>query len=625
MNRRFSFLAVFSATCLLAACQTPYNELSKQHLTQPSKVLPNDIPKIVTQSKIAQLPPAPPPQTFTVVVTQADVRGLLFSIANDAKIDVSIHIPEHKDELGNRIPIPVTLNAIRQPLPQILDRIAEQTGLRWSIKNKTIIVELDTPYLKTYNIDYVNVARSAKSSIGATSSVGVTEGGSGGDKTSNSSSSSIENESKHEFWKNLISALDTMLNQFDLGAGAEAIGKAAGKAVTGTGETIDTAKDGASATTKNKNDQQIAQRVAGNEAATQTESSDVQNLAKLSAARTAAQTQADKSRIIAHPETGTISILATEQQHRQIQTFLNQITQNAHRQVLIEVTIAEVELNHNFSAGIDWSGSFKGGQYKYSQSFSTLVTPSEQVSSQTPLPIFNYVSSAGNILSAVKLMEDFGKTKVLSSPKLMALNNQAAMLKATQDVPYFTLEIERTEATNNTPARDKYTSTLKTVSEGIVMNIQPQIAPNGEITLNVRPTISKIIGYVRNPAVDLVLRDPSIPNGVPVVQVRELESTLRLSSGQIAILGGLIQDKVTDLQVGLPGFNRLPIFGNAFKYRSDSSKKTELVVFLKPTLVNDPNIATDLNTTRELLPNDTFFKATDYDRVSRGYPSRGEK
>lgn len=581
----------------LVACQTPYVEQSHQHLSQSNYNNSPDIPALVLQKP--QLPPPVPqarrenkPRHFTVVVTQAPVRELLTSIAQDARLNADVH---------PAIDGVVTLNAIRQTLPQILDRIADQTRVRWSIKNDTIVIEPDTPFLKTYNIDYVNIVRQMKSSIGASSSVSNSSdsGGSnsGGSEGGSNSQSNISNESKHDFWKNLIQSLENMLAQEDRVSVHTQIQN------QGSLADAQSAAQGAAA---------LGQKVSGGGLAA--DGSPAQNNQNSSSGGQ------NSVRIVAHPETGTLSIRANAQQHQHIASFLRQIMQSAHRQVLIEATIAEVELSRNFDAGIDWTRILSGGRLTYSQSFSSLLAPN-RIASSFALPVMSYTNAAGTVASTVKMLEQFGKTKVLSSPKMMALNNQAAMLKATRDIPYFTLEVERTEATANSPAVVTYSSELKTVSEGIVMNIQPQIAANGEITLNVRPTISKIIGSVRDPAVDLALGRAGVPNAVPVVQVRELESTLRLSSGQIAILGGLIQDEVEDHQVGIPGFSRLPLLGNFFKYRSDSSKKTELVVFLKPTLVNDPNIQTDLNPVREMLPAQDFFDRTDYDQLAKGYPA----
>lgn len=589
MIRRLVFSTL--SALALASCQTPYVEQSQQHLNQNEYNKNPNIPNIVTQpARLAPTPkhqrPTQAPRYLTVVVTQAPVRELLTSIAQDSRLNADVH---------PAIDGIVTLNAIRQTLPQILDRIADQTRVRWSIKNDTIVIEPDTPFLKTYNIDYVNISRQMKSSMGASSSVS----GSSDSKDSGGSSSAslISNESKHDFWKNLIQGLETMLSQEDRVSVHSQIQNA---------NPINDAQNlaqGAAPT---------GQKVSGGGLA-----ADGSPANKSSDSGSGGQ---NSVRIVAHPETGTLSIRANAQQHRHIASFLQQIMQSAHRQVLIEATIAEVELRRDFDAGIDWQRILSGGRLTYSQNFSSLIAP-DRIASSFAVPALIYTNVGNTVGATLKMLEQFGKTKVLSSPKLMALNNQAAMLKATRDIPYFTLEVQRTEGTENTIPRTTYTSELKTVSEGIVMNIQPQIAANGEITLSVRPTISKVIGYMRDPAVDLAIGDANVPNAVPVVQVRELESTLRLSSGQIAILGGLIQDEVEDHQVGIPGLSRLPLLGNLFKYRSDHSKKTELVVFLKPTLVNDPNIQTDLAPVREMLPEQDFFDRTDYDQIAKGYPA----
>ena len=126
--------------------------------------------------------------------------------------------------------------------------------------------------------------------------------------------------------------------------------------------------------------------------------------------------------------------------------------------------------------------------------------------------------------------------------------------------------------------------------------------------MHVRPTITQITGYVSDPAVSLAYA--RVNSLIPRVQVREMESTLRLMSGQIGVLGGLIQDRVERQSDGLPGVGLLDGIGRVFSHKTDRQVKTELVVFLRPTLVEHASVHGDLAGWRDKLPDAGFLPGT---------------
>jgi len=214
---------------------------------------------------------------------------------------------------------------------------------------------------------------------------------------------------------------------------------------------------------------------------------------------------------------------------------------------------------------------------------------------------------SGTFTSTVKMLETFGKTKVISSPKIMALNNQTALLKVVQEKVYFTVDVDVTDATASGPGSRTFTSNLHTVPVGVVMSVTPQISESSQVSLNVRPTISNIIGYKADPVPKLY--NINIENLVPEIEVREIESTLKLSSGQVAVLGGLIRDSVENKREGLPWFSRLPFIGTLTSYRDETTSKIELVIFLRPVVINDPSLNGDMASFREHLPQQNFFNS----------------
>jgi general secretion pathway protein D len=140
---------------------------------------------------------------------------------------------------------------------------------------------------------------------------------------------------------------------------------------------------------------------------------------------------------------------------------------------------------------------------------------------------------------------------------------------------------------------------------GFVMNVTPQVSDSDVIVLNVRPTVTSKIGEVRDPNPDLARVNQV--NLVPIIRSREFESVLRIPSGSIAILGGLMEDKFEGNRGGLPLLSRIPILGDMVSYRDDTASKRELVIFLRPVVVRDASLDGDLASYRRYLPGDTFF------------------
>jgi MSHA biogenesis protein MshL len=216
-------------------------------------------------------------------------------------------------------------------------------------------------------------------------------------------------------------------------------------------------------------------------------------------------------------------------------------------------------------------------------------------------------SPGGNLASTIKLLSSFGNTKVLSSPKIMVLNNQTAVLKVVDNIVYFNVQAQTTQGTLGTPNLTTFNVTQNVVPIGFIMNVTPQISEADMVTLNVRPTVTRILSFVNDP-------NPAIPsttpNRVPQTQSREMESVLKVGSGQTAILGGLMQDSFEGTRDGLPIASRIPFFGDLVSQRNDVAKKTELVIFIRPLVVKDASVLTDLAGYQRYVPGPDFFKDT---------------
>jgi len=203
------------------------------------------------------------------------------------------------------------------------------------------------------------------------------------------------------------------------------------------------------------------------------------------------------------------------------------------------------------------------------------------------------------------LLETFGTVKVLSSPRLSALNNQTALLKVVENVVYFNVKADTT-VTANVGTTVAVTTTPQSVSVGLVLTVTPQISDNDQVILNIRPTISGITSYKEDP--NPSNKAAGVQNFVPQIRTREIESIMRVASGDIAVLGGLMEDSINYQTGRVPGLGQIPLVGEMVTTRNNQAKKSELVIFLRPVVIKDASLAGDYAGLRELLPDSQFFR-----------------
>jgi general secretion pathway protein D len=273
--------------------------------------------------------------------------------------------------------------------------------------------------------------------------------------------------------------------------------------------------------------------------------------------------------------------------------------------VLIEATVAEVQLTSEYQRGIDWERLTGRGRF----ASPPFVTPTFTAA---PASAGRYLVgyASANFTASLKLLEQFGDVRVLSSPKLSVLNNQTAILRVTQDIVYFTITpatstVAATATAGVTIVQPAFTTTPNVAAEGFMMAVLPQINEADTVVLNVRPTIRRRVRDVVDP--NPALAAAGTANAIPVFETREFDSMLRLQSGQTAVLAGLMQDSAENIDTGLPGIRSIPLIGDALSQKAQLSRKTELVIFLRATVVRDPSLDGDFQGLRDQLPGDDFF------------------
>lgn len=577
------------AALLLAACAptTLSGGPSAGHLRADSAPRTEGaIPQPV--QTIASLPrpkAAAKTETYSVVVNNVKVQDLLFALARDAKLNVDIH---------PGIAGTVTLNAIDQTLPQLLSRISKQVDMRFELDGPNLAVMPDSPYLKSYQIDYINISRDVTGTVStntqiSTSALTGSASGASAAGGGNTSRIQIENKSKNHFWASLEKNLKDLLHETDKifpeGSTETVVEQNASQTTTGTG--AQTAAGSAGRASPQ------AQTLAG--------SPNPATLQNSGATTTRRMTFREAASVIASPESGVITVRATSRQHEKVQEFIDRVMRSAKKQVLIEATIIEVNLNDNYQQGIDWTKAGTGfalSRATNTQAVGATVSPFQLV--------YNNVSSGLEIF--VDMLRGFGTTKVLSSPKLTVLNNQTATLKVSEDFVYFNVKSDVAAGNVNADATKAFTTTPQSVSIGFFMSLTAQISDDGTVTLNVRPSISSISALKQDPNPDLAAQN--IRNEVPQIRTREIESMLRVQSGDVAVLGGLMEDRIDNRSGRFPVAGDIPFFGEIFTTRNNASAKTELVVILRPTIIRDASLAGDFGHLATSLPGSDFF-ATD--------------
>lgn len=465
---------------------------------KPQLVLPKFNPAAIIQS------PSLLDRQFSVAVRRVPVRTILYSLAKDAGIQLDLHpIPNRR----------VTLVLRQVPLRVILDKLSRQAGIAYEYKNGVLTIFKDEPVWKSYQIDYVNIAKKVQGSVSLNMSVGNAVVGEGGSTSQGNNQTSITVSSEQDFWTEIEKGILALVG--------------------------------------NKND----------------------------AAQPGTTPAAGVQPVVMNREAGLISVYAPRSKQQVVKLYLDEVLKRAKQQVLIEATVVEVELSDKFQSGIDWAAlqvtNGDRGQL-------TTTYPFHIVSD----PLKNNFAQKFNFDFGIKFLQQFGKAKVLSTPKIMAINNQTAILKVVDNQVYFTTEVN--SSSNDTTTTTTFETQVHTVPVGFMMTLTPFVNDGNEITLYVRPTLSRILGYVKDPHPDLARA--GVESLVPIIQEREVSSTLKLKDKQIAIIGGLMQDESKGNDDSLPGFGAIPGAGHLFTSYDKDKKKTELVIFIRPVIVRNPSI-----------------------------------
>jgi MSHA biogenesis protein MshL len=291
-------------------------------------------------------------------------------------------------------------------------------------------------------------------------------------------------------------------------------------------------------------------------------------------------------RVVVDPQSGIVMVRAFPTELRNVGEFLDRAELSLKKQVVIEAKIIEVVLSEGYQAGIQWDtfGLGYDGDMKLStnnvvskmtpDTFTTLIDNSVE-------GFFSLGLNYDNFNAVLQLLESHGDVNVLSSPRISTVNNQKAVIKVGTD-EYFVTDISNDVTSSSTTTSQSPEISLTPFFSGIALDVTPHIGEDDEVVLHVHPTITEVEERVKDIGIGEIV--VSLP--LAFSTIRETDSVIKARSGQVVVIGGLMQEKKNSNTAGVPYLSNVPYLGNLFKQKRDLTVKSELVIMLKPVVVS---------------------------------------
>jgi MSHA biogenesis protein MshL len=308
--------------------------------------------------------------------------------------------------------------------------------------------------------------------------------------------------------------------------------------------------------------------------------------------------------VVVNPQSGVVVVRALPNELREVETYLQATQLIVQRQVVLEAKFIEVRLSEDYQSGINWSSLLKPGNNSITTSNTgggtVLVGESglsgiagntgnldpenfTAISGATAAAfggVFSAALNFGDFTAFIELLKTQGNVQILSSPRVATMNNQKAVIKVGQD-EFFVTDISSNTTTNSNSTISNPDITLTPFFSGIALDVTPQISQEGDVTLHVHPSISEVTDQQKTITLGTVTQQ--LP--LALSTVRESDSIVRARSGQVIVIGGLMQETSNDRDAKTPFLGDLPGIGSLFNHKKNASVKSELVILLKPVVV----------------------------------------
>ena len=305
-------------------------------------------------------------------------------------------------------------------------------------------------------------------------------------------------------------------------------------------------------------------------------------------------TPEDNSSVVVSPQSGLVTVRGLPSDIQSVKDFIKRSEQNLLRQVILEAKIVEVTLDDDYQQGINWQNVMSSSGNTNFELNTGAGVFGNGISS-TLGGVTNLSFSNVDFSGVVNLLKTQGNVQVLSAPRVTATNNQKAVLKAGED-EYFVTDVSTTTvtgtATTSTPEID-----LEPFFSGIALDVTPQISEDGDVVLHVHPSVTETSEQQKV----ITLNEEQYVLPLAQSNIRESDTVIRAKSGEIVVIGGLMQSVTSDNESRVPFLGAIPIIGHLFKSKQETDKKKELVILLKPTVVGTGTWQEQMKRSSELL------------------------
>lgn len=285
--------------------------------------------------------------------------------------------------------------------------------------------------------------------------------------------------------------------------------------------------------------------------------------------------------VVIDPQAGMVVIKAMPGTLNAVATYLDKAELSVQKQVLIEAKIVEVTLSDGFQSGINWAAlggkNYRGSDYTVGSTLSSVALENPDLIDG----IFTANFSLGDFTGALQLLRTQGNVKVLSSPRIATVNNQKAVIKVGSD-EFFVTDVSNTSTSTTTTTSNTPDIQLTPFFSGIALDVTPQVGDSGEVTLHVHPTVTEVTEKTKT--VQLNNDDYTLP--LAYSTVRETDSIIRARSGQVVVIGGLMQNRKVTTDASIPLLGDIPLLGWFFRQQREEMVQSELVILIQPRIID---------------------------------------
>lgn len=570
-----SLTLVFVTVFLLTACDPPQdwkkqgnpavdqiNSSMAQMIAENKKIdnqggiISKDVANALLPSLEVQSSESQPLARFDVSVDDMPANTFFVGLVKDTPYNIVV---------DSKIKGTISLHLKQVTIPEVLEALERAYGYEYHFEKFGIYITKDGLETRTFKIHYLDIERKGNSTTvissgqptaqpgSSTNNAGSTLGSSGTGSSSrgsaeNSTVSQVETRTQSSFWKVLATTIGSIV-----GTESETTTSTTSNTTAAQGETVEGAETSE----------------AGVEMGPVT------------------LTKTNTSSVIVNPAASLVVVTATPKVLHTVAKYLDEVQSAMTQQVMIEAKILEINLSKTYQAGIDWSilGMSQEG--------------TQNIISNDNLPSFQHMFTLnitdGDLFSTtIELLSTQGNVQVLSSPRISTLNNQKALIKVGQD-EYFVTDISNTITGTTTTTENTQDVEITPFFSGIALDVTPEISSNDQILMHIHPIISRVTDHTITYTVND--HEQSLPSALSTI--KETDNIVRARSGQIVVIGGLMENKTSEYLGGTPFAEDIPFVGGLFRKTSQLSSNSELVILLKPVIVKSNNWTSELESISE--------------------------